>query len=260
VLAGTTFRLRPCPGAPPRSIAPVIGDDLREALGPRLPRDHARQTHAQEIASQAMASMRAPAVLDLGCGAGDSVDLFRRLDRGAEWIGLDVRDSDEVRTRTRTDAEFHTFDGERIPFDDGRFGLVYSTQVLEHVHRPAPLLAEVARVLRPGGLLAGSTSQLEPFHSRSTFGYTPYGLTLLLEDAGLEVVELRPSIDALTLILRRGLSGPRVFDRWWARESPLNRVIDAFGRAARLDVAGRNAAKLLFCGQFSFLARRPLPR
>ncbi len=126
----------------------MIGDDLREALGPRLPRDHARQTHAQEIASEAMASMRAPAVLDLGCGAGDSVDLFRRLDRGAEWIGLDVQDSDEVRMRTRTDAEFHTFDGERIPFDDGRFGLVYSTQVLKHVHRPAPLLAEVARVLR----------------------------------------------------------------------------------------------------------------
>lgn len=235
----------------------MIGDDLREALGPRLPRDHARQTHAQEIAAEAMSSMRAPKVLDLGCGAGDSVDLFRRLDPGTEWIGLDVQDSAEVHARTRTDVEFHTFDGEQIPFEDGRFDLVYSTQVLEHVRRPEPLLVEVARVLRPGGRLAGSTSQLEPFHSRSTFGYTPYGLTVLLESAGLEVLELRPSIDALTLILRRGLGGPRVFDRWWARESPLNRVIDGFGRLARLDVAGRNTAKLLFCGQFSFLARRP---
>jgi len=184
------------------------------------------------------------------------VDLIHRLDPGAEWTGLDVQDSAEVRTRTRTDAEFHTFDGEHIPFEGCRFDIVYSHQVLEHVHRPEPLLAEVARVLRPGGLLAGSTSQLEPFHSRSTFGYTPYGLSLLLEDAGLEVLELRPSIDALSLIIRRGLGGPRVFDRWWARESPLNRVIDAFGWGARLDVGARNTAKLLFCGQFTFLARR----
>ena len=235
----------------------MIGDDLREALGPRLPRDHSRQTHPQQVAADAMASMRGPEVLDLGCGAGDSVDLFRRLDPGTKWIGLDVPDSAEVRSRTRTDAEFHTFDGERIPFEDGRFDIVYSTQVLEHVHRPEPLLAEVARVLRPGGRLAGSTSQLEPFHSRSTFGYTPYGLSLLLEDAELEVLELRPSIDALTLIVRRGLGGPQLFDRWWARESPLNRVIDGFGRVARLDVAARNTAKLLFCGQFTFLVRRP---
>ncbi|MDQ3645089.1 MAG: methyltransferase domain-containing protein [Actinomycetota bacterium] len=234
----------------------MIGDDLREALGPRLPRDHSRQTHANQVAARAMASLRAPVVLDLGCGAGDSVDLFRGLDPGTAWTGLDVQDSAEVRTRTRADAEFHTFDGEHIPFEDGRFDLVYSHQVLEHVRRPEPLLGEVARVLGPGGLLVGSTSQLEPFHSRSTFGYTPYGLSLLIEGAGLEVVEVRPSIDALTLILRRGLGGPRVFDRWWARESPLNRVIDAFGWAARLDVAGRNTAKLLFCGQFSFLARR----
>ena len=244
-------------GAVLARFAAVIGDDLREALGPRLPRDHSRQTQAPEVAAGAMASMRAPRVLDLGCGAGDSVELFRRLDPGVEWIGLDVQDSAEVRMRTRTDAEFHTFNGEHIPFEEGRFDLVYSAQVLEHVQRPGPLLAEVSRVLRPGGRLAGSTSQLEPFHSRSTFGYTPYGLTLLLEDGGLEVLELRPSIDAVTLILRRGLGGPRWFDRWWARESPLNRVIDVFGRAARLDAPSRNAAKLLFCGQFCFVARRP---
>jgi hypothetical protein len=77
-----------------------------------------------------------------------------------------------------------------------------------------------------------------------------------MEDAGLEVLELRPSIDALTLIVRRGLGGPALFNRWWDRESPLNRAIELYGRARGLDPAARNAAKLVFCGQFSFLARR----
>ena len=131
--------------------------------------------------------------------------------------------------RTRTDAEFHTFDGLNLPFEDASFDVVYCAQVLEHARHPESLLIDVARVLRPGGALAGSTSQLEPFHSRSTFNFTPHGLSLLLESAGLAGVELRPSVDALTLIVRRGLGGPELFNRWWRRESPLNRAIDVYG-------------------------------
>jgi SAM-dependent methyltransferase len=235
----------------------VIADDLVDLLGPRLPADHARQTRADELAERALRGRADAAVLDLGCGAGDSVDLFRRLDPGGSWIGLDVEGSAEVGARTRADAEFASFDGERVPFEDGRFDLVYCVQVLEHVRRPGALLVEVARVLAPGGQLVGSTSQLEPFHSRSTANPTPYGLARDVEDAGLEVLELRPGVDGPTLIVRRGLGGPRVLDRWWRRESPLNRAIDLYGRAARLDARSRNAAKLLFCGHFAFWARRP---
>ena len=148
------------------------------------------------------------AVLDVGCGTGRSIEIFRSLAPAGSWVGVDIEDSAEVRARTRDDAEFHTFDGETLPFEDGRFDVVYCAQVLEHARRPEPLLADIARVLAPGGRLAGSTSQMEPFHSRSVFGYTPYGLALLLEEAGFESLELRPSIDALTLIVRRGLSRP----------------------------------------------------
>jgi SAM-dependent methyltransferase len=235
----------------------LIGDDLGELLSGRLPRDHSRQTLAEQMAARALRDRAAATVLDLGCGTGRSVELFHSLAPSAHWVGVDIDDSAEVRSRTRDDAEFHTFDGVKLPFDDGRFDLVYCAQALEHVLHPVPLLAEVGRVLAPDGRLAGSTSQLEPFHSRSTWNYTPYGLTTLLEDAGLEVLELRPSIDALTLIVRRGLGGPPLFNRWWDNESPLNRAIELFGRVARLEPAARNAAKLVLCGQFSFLARRP---
>lgn len=232
------------------------GADLLEVLGDRVPADHSRQTIAEHyVAARAGRPEAGPwRVLDLGCGAGGSLDAFRAVDPDVEWTGLDVPDSAEAAQWRRADAERVLFDGETVPFPDGAFDLVYCKQVLEHVRRPAPLAAEVARVLRPGGVLAGSTSQLELFHSRSTFGYTPHGLSVLLEDAGLEVLELRPSIDALALLARRALRAPRYADRWWAHESPLNRALELAGR--RATARERNAAKLILGGQFCFLARR----
>ncbi len=231
----------------------MLGDDLGELLGDRIPGDHSRPVLADDYAWR----LRAARVLDLGCGAGDSVDLFRSVDPQVSWVGADIEDSAEVAGRTRTDAEFVSFNGRRLPFEDSSFELVYCKQVLEHVEHPRELIAEVARVLRPGGHLAGSTSQLEAFHSRSVFNWTPYGLTRVAEDAGLRVVELRPVIDGFTLVAWRALGLPRFFHRWWARESPPYRAIELAARAARLDARTRNQIKLVLSGQFAFLARRP---
>jgi SAM-dependent methyltransferase len=182
--------------------------------------------------------------------------LFRARDPDVEWVGLDVPGSPEARDRTRRDARFETFDGISMPFAEGSFDLVYCKQVLEHVRHPGPLLADVRRVLVPGGWLAGSTSQLELYHSLSLWNYTPLGMVRLLEDAGLRPVELRPGIDGLTMMAWRLAGGHRWFHRWWGRESPLNRVLGACGRVLRADARTLNATKLLFCGQFAFLARR----
>jgi SAM-dependent methyltransferase len=237
----------------------MLGDDLGDLLGKRIPGDHSRQVLADHYAGRFLARPDRPAsprVLDLGCGAGDSVDLFRSLDPDVTWVGVDIEESPEVTARTRGDAEFVTFDGEHLPFEDGSFDLVYCKQVLEHVERPRELVAEAARVLSPGGWFAGSTSQLEAFHSRSTFNWTPYGFTVVAESAGLEVVELRPVIDGLTLVAWRAVGLPGFFHRWWARESPGYRVIELGARAARLEARTRNQIKLVLAGQFAFLATR----
>jgi SAM-dependent methyltransferase len=238
----------------------VLGDDLGELLGRRIPGDHSRQVVADHYAARYLARTdrpSAPRVMDLGCGPGDSVDLFRGLEPAVRWVGVDIERSPEVDERTRTDAEFVTFDGVNLPFEDGSVDLVYCKQTLEHVRRPEALIGEVARVVAPGGWFAGSTSHLEAFHSLSLWNYTPFGLTVLAEDAGLELLEVRPCIDGFTLVAWRALGMPRFFFRWWARESPLNGLIELAGRVARLDVRTRNQVKLTLGGQFTFLARRP---
>ncbi|MEA2374572.1 MAG: hypothetical protein QOD53_1035 [Thermoleophilaceae bacterium] len=236
----------------------MLGDDVRELLGSRIPTDHSRQVLADSYVEHLFGHL-APGrcVLDLGCGEGGSVEQFRSVDPEVRWIGVDLERSPEVARRTRTDAEFRTFDGEAIPVEDASVDLVYCKQVLEHVRRPEPLIGDVARALAPGGWFAGSTSQLEPYHSLSVGNLTPYGLMLLVEGAGLELTEVRPGIDGLTLLVNRGLGMPRLTRRWWGRESPLNRAIGLFGRVARLDTRQVNAIKLLLCGQFVFLARKP---
>ena len=236
------------------------GRELDEVLGPALPSDHARQTLADYYIEREVGRPqdRPWRVLDLGCGSGSSVDFFRARDPDVEWVGLDVADSPEP--ATRTDARFETFDGVAIPFADESFDLVYCKQVLEHVRHPAPLLEQVSRVLATDGYLAGSTSQLEPFHARSMWNYTPLGFSELARAAGLRLIEVRPGIDGVVLVARRLVSRGPFFDRFWARwwggQSPMNRVIDGYARARALDTRAVNATKLLFCGQFTFLAHR----
>jgi len=233
---------------------------MTELIGDALPTDHSRQVLADYYIERAVGRPAAGGtpwrVLDLGCGVGDSIDAFRARDPEVDWTGIDVPESPEARDRTRTDARFESFDGINLPFADGSFDLVYCKQVLEHVRHPEPLLAEVHRVLAPGGYLAGSTSQLEPYHSLSVWNYTAVGLAQLISTAGLTPIEFRPGIDGLTLIIWRLTGRPRRFDRWWARPSPLNRALDLYGRTTRLEPPLRNATKLLFCGQFAFLARK----
>jgi SAM-dependent methyltransferase len=230
-------------------------------LGPAVPSDHARQVLAEYYIDRQVGRQdgRPWRVLDLGCGPGNSIDYFRARDAEVEWVGLDLPQPYEG--PTRTDARFETFDGRSIPFEPERFDLVYCKQVLEHVRSPTPLLADVRRVLAPGGYFAGSTSQLEPYHGLSLWNYTPLGLKGLLEGAGLDLLEVRPGIDGITLVARRLFPRRDPFDRWWARwwegQSPLNRLTDAYGRLLGYDAKEVNATKLIVCGQFTFLARRP---
>jgi len=87
-------------------------------------------------------------VLDLGCGRGGVVELFWRDVRLA--AGLDPDASSLIEHRAASMPVIRGT-GEGLPFVAGSFDLVVCVWVLEHLEDPAATLAEVRRVMRPGG-------------------------------------------------------------------------------------------------------------
>jgi len=225
-----------------------------------VPNDSSRQSSAMAVCAKILKDSHLQVVIDLGCGEGDSREFFKKSDPNIKWVGVDIADSPEVRNRTRSGVEFVTYDGINLPFPDNYCDLVLCKQVLEHVQKPQELLKDVARVLKPGGIMVGSTSHLEPFHSLSCWNYTPYGLKLLFDEAHLDIIEMRPGIDVLTLLFNRFFSRVPLIGRFLARyfeqESPFNWMVGFFLKTVGKDQREINLWKLLFCGQFVFWVKK----
>ena len=81
-----------------------------------------------------------------------------------------------------------------MPFEDGSCDIVLNTQVLEHVKDPGKVCKELARVLKPGGLLFLTTPQSSPLHNLpwNFFNFTNLGLGLLMDAAGLDREKVEP--------------------------------------------------------------------
>ncbi len=147
--------------------------------------------------------------LDVGCGAGLLCEPLARL--GASVTGIDAAPENIAA------AEIHAAQsGLAIDYRaggveglDGRFDLVTSLEVIEHVSDPAGFVRGLARVLADNGLLILSTPNRTPLSRlamitiaegtgripRGTHDWnkflTPDELTALLRDAGLRVIDTR---------------------------------------------------------------------
>ncbi|MDQ3980468.1 MAG: methyltransferase domain-containing protein [Actinomycetota bacterium] len=145
-------------------------------------------------------------MLDIGCGHG--YWLRSMTERGFEVVGVEP-DSARVADAAASlngagPARVVAGDGVRLPLRDGSVSLVWCIHVLHHLDDPVAALAEVARVLRPGGhFIVAETVEDNPLirvgrriHpawagvpvlSRFTAGT----LLRLLGEAGLDVVDRR---------------------------------------------------------------------
>ena len=226
---------------------------LRELLAHCIPRDHCRQTNASQLLREyVLRESLLTNILDFGCGDGRSIDLFNEILPASMWTGVDIESSPEVSSRKRADGKFVTYNGRELPFPSESFDLVYSNQVMEHVRDPEFALLEIHRVLRKGGVFIGQTSQFEPYHSYSLWNFTVYGWARIVEESGLVLEELRPSIDGFTLMERAYMGRPSEYNKYFNSESPRNIEIESNLMMEGKSAATINYQKLMWCGQFSF--------
>lgn len=157
--------------------------------------------------------------LDFGCADGGYAQGL--LDAGAaEVVGVDVEAPRVAIANARElpGATFLAFDGERLPFPDASFDGAFVNEVLEHVTDERRSLAEIVRVLKPGGVVAVmSPNRWFPVEGHAVniagrrFGpaplvpwlplrltdrwtearnYWPTQLTRFVEQAGFDIVEV----------------------------------------------------------------------
>ncbi|UCC59287.1 MAG: 3-demethylubiquinone-9 3-O-methyltransferase [Dehalococcoidia bacterium] len=112
---------------------------------------HARIAYFERVAPE----WEGVSTLDLGCGGGFMAEAL--ASRGARVTGIDpwiaVLRIARVHSRTqKLDIQYIGGAGESLPLSDNCFDRVVSVDVLEHVLDLRGVLAEIYRVLRPGGL------------------------------------------------------------------------------------------------------------
>lgn len=95
-------------------------------------------------------------VLDLGCGTGYFCPELQSRYPQAQYVGLDIARGmvDYARARCRDNCDWLVADAEALPLASESIDLVFSSLALQWCYRPEHLFAELARVLRPGGMCA----------------------------------------------------------------------------------------------------------
>lgn len=105
--------------------------------------------------------VRGQEVLDFGCGSGYGTARIAQTCKRIVGIDIAAEAITYAQAKFKADnlqfARIEPADGQPLPFDDQSFDVVLSFQVIEHVPDVHRYLAEIRRVLRPGGLLVVAT-------------------------------------------------------------------------------------------------------
>ena len=177
---------------------------LERRFGRLVPRPLLRRLMTVETAiesavdSFAGSLTRNARVLDAGAGEGRYKQCFTHcrytgFDLGVGDREWDYSDIDVIGNLTH------------LPFRDASFSAAINVVVLEHTREPARVLAEIARVLQPGGKLLLIAPQQWEVHQapHDYYRYTRYGLVWLCEEAGFATPRVRPLGGYFTLLARR---------------------------------------------------------
>jgi SAM-dependent methyltransferase len=192
-------------------------------------------------------------VLDVGAGDAPYRELFGHVTyMTVDWehsVHEGALESDVVAS------------ADSLPIDDAACDAVLLTQVLEHVPDPRQVLAEIRRVLRPGGSLYLTAPLVWELHEQpfDYYRFTNAGLRVLVEAAGFEGVRIRGRNDCFTTVaqLLRNMGhimGRRPDGLDACREEVAAGLIELADRIAQL--APLDASRILPLG-YTLIAQRP---
>jgi len=122
--------------------------------------------------------------MDFGCG----ISPYKRLLTVDEYIGV------EIETEDKRQGIIY-YDGYNLPFENGRFDCIISSEVFEHVFNIEDIVLELNRVLKRGGIMLLTIPFAYPKHCEphDFRRWTMEGVRVLLGNAGFEIVEGRTS-------------------------------------------------------------------
>jgi SAM-dependent methyltransferase len=150
----------------------------------------------------------APAViLDVGCGDGAALAVAARQNPAHRFAGIDWSADALRQAGGRGLSVLRGSISSRLPVADGTADVVIMSELIEHLVDPDGAVAEVRRVLRPGGSLLLSTPNLAAWYNR---GLLAAGIQPVFSEVSLHGVFGRPGrvvAGHLRLFTRRALTG-----------------------------------------------------
>lgn len=141
-----------------------------------------------------------PLTLDMGCGTGGTLDRLREF---ARPVGLDLEPLALELCRERGHQSLVLASATQLPFAEGTFDAAVALDVLEHIPDDAAAAAELARVLKPGGVAVVTVPAYQSLWSGHDVAlmhqrrYRAEEVRARLEASGLQIERLSYTVSAL---------------------------------------------------------------
>jgi 2-polyprenyl-3-methyl-5-hydroxy-6-metoxy-1,4-benzoquinol methylase len=153
-------------------------------------------------------------LLDVAAGSGLAAEVLAA--QGWEVAALDLSEEllDQIRARGIEDARLHDLASGPLPYRDGSFRAVFAGEIIEHLVDTDSFLADIYRVLAPGGMVVITTPNLASLENRVRllFGRYPMWLEYDLSDQGHVRAYTVPTLKKH--LRRRGFTVERVRGNW----------------------------------------------
>lgn len=152
------------------------------------------------------------AILEIGCGSGETGALALSEDRCGHYVGVELFESAAAEAR-KVLTEVITGNVETLNFEwqPAAFDAIILSEVLEHLIEPGRVLKELARFVRPGGIVMASSPNISHWRvirellngrfnlaDKGVFDrthmrwFTPDTFTAMFEEAGFDIHEVGP--------------------------------------------------------------------